>query len=208
MASVIEDAFGNLYGTTWNGGGGNMWGTVFKLSPPPPGITVSANPASLTIKAGQSGTATLTITPGSGFDSAVSFTCSGLPEEASCSFSPQTVTPSGGKSATTTLTITTTAPTLAALRRAGCGPQGTYALLLPLLGLLGTARGRRTRRGPHPIGLLVLLGMVLALTSCGSNGASGGGNTGTPAGTSTVTVMAVVTGGSSQTALLSVTVTQ
>jgi uncharacterized repeat protein (TIGR03803 family) len=205
---LIQDASGNLYGTT-NGGGPNAYGTVFKLTPPPPSVTISASPTSLTIKAGQSGTATFTVTPQYVFDSVVSFTCSGLPAEASCSFSPQTVTPSGGKTATTTLTITTTAPTSAAARTAGRGPQAAYALLLPglILAFVGAARGNRTRRGLHLLGLLVPLGLALVLASCGGNG-SGAGNTGTPPGTSTVTVTAGVTGGTSQTATLTVTVTQ
>ncbi len=201
---LIEDASGNFFGTTY-GGGPNYYGTVFELSPPPPGLTISANPTSLTIQAGQSGTTTLTLTPVNGFDSAVSFACSGLPAESSCSFNPQSVTPSGGKSATTTLTITTTAPTSAALRRAGRGPQVAYALLLPVLGLVGAVRRKRTRRGLHLLGLLVLLGLAMALASCGS---SGGGNTGTPAGTNTVTVTANGTGSTSQTVSLTVTVTQ
>jgi uncharacterized repeat protein (TIGR03803 family) len=213
MAGVIQDASGSLYGTTEFGGGNGIdWGTVFKLSPPPPGVTVSTSPTSLTIKVGQSWTATLTVTPVYGFDSAVSFACSGLPAEASCSFSPQTVTPSGGKSATTTLAITTTGPTSAALRRVERGPQAAYALLLPGLALVlvGAARGKRTRRrGLRLLGLPVLLGLALALASCGNSGSGGGGdNTGTPTGTSTVTVTAGVTGGTSQTAILTVTVTQ
>ncbi len=216
VAGLIQDASGNLYGTTEFGGlNGIDWGTVFKLSPPPPtppSFAVSASPTSLTIKAGQSGTATLTVTPENGFDSVVSFACSGLPAEASCSFSPQTVTPSGGNSDVTTITITTTAPTSSALLRAGRGPQTAYALLLPMLtlGLVGAARGERTRCGMRLLGLLVLLGLALALASCGSSGggSGGGGNTGTPAGTSTVTVTAGVTGGTSKTAILTVTVTQ
>ena len=207
QGGVIEDASGNFYGTT-NGGGPNYYGTVFELTPPPPSFTVSASPTSLTITAGQSGTAMFTVTPENGFASAVSFSCSGLPAESSCSFSPQTVTPSGGKPATTMLTITTTAPKSAALPRAGRGPQSAYALLLPwlALALVGAARGKRTRRDLRLLGLLVLLGLVLALPSCGSSGS--GGNTGTPPGTSTVTVTAGVTGGISQTATLTVTVKQ
>ncbi|MFZ0137241.1 MAG: choice-of-anchor tandem repeat GloVer-containing protein [Candidatus Sulfotelmatobacter sp.] len=209
QGGLIEDASGNLYGTT-NGGGPNSYGTVFKLSPPQPAFTVSASPTSLTIAAGQSGTATFTVAPENGFDSAVSFACSGLPAEASCSFSPQTVTPSGGKSATTTLTITTTAPKSAALRRAERGPQSAYAFLLPglALALVGAVRGRRTRRGLRLLGLLVLLGLALASCSSSGGGSGSGGNAGTPAGTSTVTVTAGVTGGASQTATLTVTVTQ
>jgi uncharacterized repeat protein (TIGR03803 family) len=207
QGGVIEDASGNLYGTT-NSGGPNSYGTVFKLAPPVPAITVSVSPTSLTIKAGQSGTATLTVTPSNGFNSAVSFTCSGLPLEASCSFSPPTVTPSGGNPATTTITISTTAPS-AALRRAGRGPQLAYAWLLPVLGLVGAALGKGARRGLRLPGLLVLLGLVLALASCGGSGSSGGGgNTGTPPGTSTVTVTAGVAGGTSQTASLTLIVTQ
>jgi len=212
VAGVIQDASGNLYGTTEFGGvNGIDWGTIFKLSPAPPGVTVSVKPTSLTIKAGQSGTATLTVTPDNGFDSAVSFACSGLPAEASCSFNPPTVTPSGGQPATTTVTITTTAPTSAALRRAGRGPQAVYALLPGLaLGLVGAARGKRTRRGLRLLGLLLLLGLALAVASCGGSGSGGGGggNPGTPPGTSTATVTAVVTGGTNQTAILTVTVTQ
>jgi uncharacterized repeat protein (TIGR03803 family) len=206
QGGVIEDASGNLYGTT-NGGGPNAYGTVFKLTPPPPSVTISTSPTSRTIKAGLSGTTTLTVTPQYVFDSVVSFACSGLPAEASCSFSPQTVTPSGGKSVTTTLTITTTASTSAALRKAGRNLQAAYALLLPGLAFVGVAGGKRTRRGLRLLGLLVPLGLVLVLASCGGSG-SGGANTGTPPGTSTVTVIASVTGGTSQTVTLTVTVTQ
>ena len=78
QGGLIEDASGNLYGTTY-GGGPDSYGTVFKLSAPQPGFTVSASPTSLTVAAGQSGTATFTVTPENGFDSAVSFACSGLP---------------------------------------------------------------------------------------------------------------------------------
>ena len=210
MAGVIQDASGNLYGTTEFGGANGIdWGSVFKLSPALPGFTVSASPSSLTIKAGQGATATLTVTPENGFGSTVSFACSGLPAKANCSFSPQTVTPSGSQPTTTTLTITTSAPTSATLRSTGFGPQAAYALLLPVLGLVSAARGKRTRRGLRLLGLFVLLALTLALTSCGSGGGGSGvgSNTGTPASTSTVTVTAGVTGGTSQTAILTLTVT-
>jgi uncharacterized repeat protein (TIGR03803 family) len=207
-SGLIADASGTLYGTTeWGGTNDSVnpigAGTVFKLSPPP-SFQVSASPTILTIAVGQSGTTTLTITSQGGFNSTVSFTCSGLPAGVSCSFSPQTVMPSGSKSATTTLTITTTAP-MSATRGPGWSPQATYALLLPVLGIMGAAaRGKRMRRGLRLLSLLALLGLALALASCGGSS----GNTVTPAGTSTVTVTAGVTGGMSQTAILTVTVTQ
>ncbi|MGB6737817.1 MAG: choice-of-anchor tandem repeat GloVer-containing protein, partial [Candidatus Sulfotelmatobacter sp.] len=128
------------------------------------GMAVSASPTAMMIAAGQTALVTLTVSLTGLPDSAVSFACSGLPVKASCSFNPQTVTPSGGKSATTTLTITTTAPTSAALQRAGRGPQPAYALLLPglALGLVGAARGKRTRCALRLLGLLGLLGLALA----------------------------------------------
>jgi hypothetical protein len=175
--------------------------------------TVSASPSKLTIMAGSTGTATLTVSPTGGFSSTVNFTCSGLPNEANCGFSPQTVTPSGGQPATTTLSITTTAPTSAALRRAGRGPQAVYALLLPVLalGFMGVIGRKQTWRSTRLLGLIVLFGLALGMASCGGGGGGGGGeNSGTPAGSYTVTVTASAGGTAvaSQTATLKVTVTK
>jgi hypothetical protein len=78
-------------------------------------FSVAASPASMSLTAGQSGKAAISVTPLNGFSSAVSFTCSGLPSGASCSFSPATLIPSG-TAASTTLTVTTS-PASAAFRR-------------------------------------------------------------------------------------------
>jgi N-acetylneuraminic acid mutarotase len=74
------------------------------------GFSVAASPASLSMSGGQSGTSTISITPLNGFNSTVSFVCSGLPSGISCSFSPPTATPSGTV-ASTTLTVTTSTTT-------------------------------------------------------------------------------------------------
>jgi subtilase family serine protease len=59
------------------------------LAAPPPSFTVAPNPASLTAAAGQiSGPTTITVTPANGFNSAVTFSCTGLPTGATCSFNP------------------------------------------------------------------------------------------------------------------------
>jgi uncharacterized repeat protein (TIGR03803 family) len=174
--------------------------------------TISASPSTLTIVAGSTGTATLTVSPTGGFSSTVNFTCSGLPNEANCGFSPQTVTPSGGQPATTTLSITTTAPTSAALRRAGRGPQTVYALLLPVLalGFMGVMGRKQTWSSTRLLGLIVLFGLAVGMASCGGGGGGGGENSGTPAGSYTVTVTASASGtaAASQTAILTVTVTK
>jgi hypothetical protein len=61
--------------------------------------------SSLSVYAGQTGTATITVTPINNFTGAVSFTCTGLPTGSTCSFSPTDVTPSG-EAVTTTATVT------------------------------------------------------------------------------------------------------
>jgi hypothetical protein len=79
----------------------------------PPDFTFSINPASISVQPGQSGTATITVQDEGGFNSAISFTCSGLPAGAACSFSTLTVpTPSGISYTTLTVTTPTTAAAL------------------------------------------------------------------------------------------------
>jgi len=70
----------------------------------PPDFSVSSSTSSLSVYAGQSGTATITVTPVNNFSGPLSFSCSG-PTGTSCSFNPSSVTPDGGP-ATTTATIT------------------------------------------------------------------------------------------------------
>jgi uncharacterized repeat protein (TIGR03803 family) len=178
-----------------------------------PDYQLSVNPTSLSIVAGQSGTATFTVTPVNGFNSPVAFSCSGLPAEAMCTFNPTSVTPNGNP-VTSTLTVTTTAPS-AALR----GPwHGTlrpiYALFVPWAGMTLIVLSRR--KTGRRIATLVAVGTVLALLtflpSCGgsSNMRTDGVNSGTPAGTNTVTVSAATTGSGSisHSAILKITVTQ
>lgn len=175
MAGVIEDAFGNLYGTTWEGGSGNDWGTVFKLPPPPPGFMVSASPTSLTITAGQSGTATLTVTPQSGFDSPVSFACSGLPANATCSFNPSFVTPSG-VATPTQLTIAVSAQAVVA-RPASCPFLPTTGFAVAVCLFIGR------RRRLYGIALFMLAMACAGLVyGCGGGGAADGGGGGGGAG--------------------------
>lgn len=59
--------------------------------------SVSASPASFSIKAGQTATYTVSVSAlGGSFPNAVSFACAGLPAGASCSFSPASVAPGAG----------------------------------------------------------------------------------------------------------------
>jgi subtilase family serine protease len=72
----------------------------------PPDFSISSSVSSLSVYAGQTGTATITVTPINNFTGAVGFTCTGLPTGSTCSFSPTDVTPSGGEPITTTATVT------------------------------------------------------------------------------------------------------
>jgi len=77
----------------------------------PADFSVPSTLPPLTIATGNSAFDTITVTPLNGFTGTVSFSCSGLPTEATCSFSPNTVTGSGP----TQITVTATAPNTAAL---------------------------------------------------------------------------------------------
>lgn len=150
----------------------------------PPGFTLSLNPTSLTVQAGQSGATTITLTDEGGFNSNVSFACSGLPTGAACSFALQTVpTPAGVTY--TTLTVTTGATSAALHRRDS--PLLPEAALAVAFCRFGMRKRRRFR-------LLLLLAASAAglglLAACGSGGSSGGGGGGSQPVTSTVTVTA------------------
>jgi hypothetical protein len=126
-----------------------------------PDFSVAATSASLTLTAGQSGTTGVSVTPLNGFNSAVSFSCSGLPSGASCAFSPAIVTPSG-EATSTTLTVTASATTTAALQRNSrpLFPAATLALVLCCLGW-------KKRRRVQMMLLLALSVFGLSLlTSC------------------------------------------
>lgn len=181
-------------------------------SAPAPDFNVSVSPTALTIVAGQSGTATFTVTPMNGFNSQVGFACNGLPAEAACNFSPASVTPNGNAAATTTLTVTTTAKS-AALRAPGSLPEGPiYAVLLPVLAmLLGISARRKAGARLRLLGLLILLAAASGLVSCNGSGSSGNtGNPGTPIGTTSVSVTASANGAGavSHAATLTITVTE
>jgi subtilase family serine protease len=155
-------------------------------------IALPANPTTVTVSApGDKGTTTLTITPEFGFNQAVSFSCTGLPSEATCSAS--NVTPNGGP-VMTTLTVTTMAPSARLWPESGRSGL-FYALLIPgLLGLtwLPFANGKSRFRHARLLGLIGVLCLSLWLPACGGTSTPPiPPDPGTPAGTTTVSVVAV-----------------
>jgi subtilase family serine protease len=158
-------------------------------------IALPANPTTVHVNIpGGTGATTLTLTPEFDFNQEVSFSCTGLPSEATCSAS--SVTPNG-KPVTTTLTIMTTA----ASTRLWHGPKANvlfYALLVP--GMLGTiwlplVNGKRCFLRVRWLSLIGLACVSLWGTACGGGGVSTPPNPGTPAGTTTVSVIATTSGG-------------
>ncbi|GKS57824.1 hypothetical protein YTPLAS18_13510 [Nitrospira sp.] len=161
-------------------------------------FTLGATPNQLTVSAGNSGTATITVTPDAGFSQPVSFACGNLPPGAACSFNPPSVTPAGGP-INTVLTITTNGGPVASLPS---GPPATMfaALFAPIVLFPAGFLMRRSGTGRGLFSLLsgcVIMLAVAGLLSCGGSDSStpatnsgGGAATGTPAGTSTVSVTA------------------
>jgi hypothetical protein len=165
---------------------------------------IAANRTTVTVSApGASGTTTLTITPLGGFNATLTYSCTGLPSEATCTFT-------AASASTETLSIATTAPS-SRLDRSPFGRHGGifYAMLLPgVFGLLIT-RGNRKRelRGTRLLSLIAVLALsTLWMPACGG-GSSKPSNPGTPAGTSSVIVTATTGGTSALTHTTTVTLT-
>lgn len=165
--------------------------------------TITATPASATIKAGQSAQFTFLLTSLFGYNQPIALSCTNLPIGASCVFSPSSVTPAAS-GATASLTITTTA-TSAALSplKLWEGTSGTVLACCFLFGL-------RKRRGVFRLAALLVLSSGMGLTGCGNpaNSSSMPATTPTPAGTNAITVNATAgSGGGSHTAQITVIVT-
>lgn len=163
----------------------------------------------MTLAAGQSGTATVTVTPSqvfvaslstTGAPSFVTVSCSGLPTLSSCTFTPESLELLPGQDAgvISTMLIQTQAETAGAVPPARLGHKNSpvaWAILLPgMLGLGGLAWGARRRRFLQRLSLIALVGLVSALGTTGCNPRyyylnHGPGNPpATPSGTFTVTV--------------------
>jgi subtilase family serine protease len=130
---------------------------MFSLSPTVPTFQVTQ---------GASVNATVNVTFTTGFSGTVTFTCTDPAPGSVCTV-PAQINTAGQVS----FKITTTAPTIGALQPSDRGTPIFYAALLPgLLGIVFTARSRRSLRGVRFLALLVALGFsTLWLASCGGS---------------------------------------
>lgn len=139
------------------------------------------------------------------YSATINFACSGLPYGAACVFSPTSITNAGCSQTTlVAMSITTTqpiTPTSAGFFSDGRGGLAMAALAAALAACIGVRRRRLGSAGTVVLGLL-MLAAAASLTACGKIG----GQTGTPAGTSTITVTATPSSGTATTLQMTLTV--
>jgi CSLREA domain-containing protein/uncharacterized repeat protein (TIGR01451 family) len=148
-----------------------------------PPIQITFNVSTLTVSRGSSASTTFTVDSSAG-EGTINFSCSGLPAGSSCSFNP----PSESQlTATVTLTIATSAGSASALPFGGEGKTPVFAVLIPLLGLVGiglsAGKGKKAR-----LRLVLCLGGLMFLLATFAGCA--GGPRGTPTGAFQITVTA------------------
>jgi len=143
-----------------------------------PDFQLSVSPASVSLTAGQSGSAIVSLTPqnasaltGPMF---VTLACAGFPDQSSCSFTPENVEilPNATAAITSSLVLTTQSRNRTGMLqepgRAERNPVA-WALLLPgTLGLAGLAFSARRNRWLSRLSLLALVGFVsvVGATAC------------------------------------------
>jgi uncharacterized protein (TIGR03118 family) len=152
-----------------------------------PTFGASAAFSSFTVTNGSAVQAVVSVAPTYNFSGTVSLSCTGLPLGVTCNFSPAQLSLTGTAPATTAVTIQTTRP-FAAMNRTtnrSAALRGiAYALLLPLVSLLGFKR----RGGVRMLSaVLVLLASVAWMSGCGDNSKNPNA---TPVGAQSFTIVA------------------
>ncbi len=156
-----------------------------------PNFSVAANSSSLALTAGQSGIATITVTPATNSTSPVTLACLNayVVVGSSCNFSPSTVTLTNGNATTATLTLTTLPPSVSptvSLEHIrpptffhfwGGWPGLNVVAGLVVLLLLGCLRRTRGYRIAMGLATVCMFGLILSCgTGVGGGGGGGGGN--------------------------------
>jgi Bacterial Ig-like domain (group 3) len=179
---------------------------VGALASSTPDFSISVNPASMTLTAGQTGTVSALVTPlnASALTAPmfVTLSCSGMPDQSSCTFTPENVEilPNATAAITSSMVISTSAT---GTRGQAMPPSHiesnpvAWAVLLPgAFSLAGLAFAARRRRWLNRLSLIALIGFVTVMgaTACAPryNYFNHGPpyNLPTPAGTYTIIVSA------------------
>ena len=156
-----------------------------------PDFSVAADPTSLSIGSGQSGSSTINVTSLGLFAGSVQLSCgSGLPLYMSCSFAQSTVTLSANGRTSSTLTINTTQNSQTALL--GSGSRLSKGILLAILLPFAFLRLKRSKDSAGRIRQLTSMtavaiclgGLLVSMEGCGN-----GSPDATPAGTYTIPIV-------------------
>jgi len=164
-------------------------GALLNVSVNIPDFSLAANFPTSSITAGNSDTATITVTPTSNSSSPVNLACPpyGMPMGISCSFSPSTVNLSNGSAATSTLTISTLPPSASTTTSfAPPEPPPPYSPPRPnwpmpvasiLTLLIFFVLPARLRRSRLVLGATIAcaISLFLGFTGCGGGSTGGGG---------------------------------
>jgi Bacterial Ig-like domain (group 3)/FG-GAP-like repeat len=205
------------YGGDNNFSGSTSNAVATTIAAPAGNFTLSVAPSSVTVTAAAPGMAVVTVTPSNGFNQAVQFSCTGLPEGIDCEFEPHSVTPNGGP-ATTMLAVTEEQENEGARgRKAGIGnwrPGGNrggsgvpiklpfaFALGIELMVLAGLWRRKRFASGRGWGTAFAVVLLLTVATFAGGCSGSPGHSTGTA-----ITVVGTGPGGATATATLNVTI--
>jgi hypothetical protein len=173
-------------------------------------VSVPAGGDSATVTAGDPATYNLSIAP-SGFVGTAALTCTWQgtqPRGTNCTVSPTSVNLDGANPAPFTVKVTTTARSLAGPRPDNLPPmnrrQHDVLLVVLMLGLIMLIARDAPRRRKAYLGLTVSLLLAGLWVSCGGGGGGGAPpppQTGTPAGTYSLTITATASGVSRSTTL-------
>jgi hypothetical protein len=152
--------------------------------------TMQGAPSALTIRDGQTGTATLSVFPLGGFSQAVQFSCGTLPAHVSCNFSQAQITPDGVHPSNVTLTVNTKG-TLA--NNTGKSSLWAVTSTFALAGILLPFGKRKGWKISLAAMCLIVVGLYGG--GCGSGSSSAeGGRSSAPAGNFSFTVSASSSG--------------
>ncbi len=157
---------------------------------------VSGNSLTVTVPAGQTGSGGIFVDAYGGLSGTITFTCSTPSTMNGASCSAASIQLNGTANEPTTFSVSTTARTTAELSPTARRGQRRFPILWSgaLLLLCFSARRRCSRF----LFLILLIPLALTSASCGGGGGGGGGggtgpvNTGTPAGTYTITFNATI----------------
>ena len=134
-------------------------------------FSLSANPATLSLIPGESGTATLSVVSSTGFNQALTLSCSGLPAGSTCTFLPASI-PAGGTNGTqsTTVTIALPSASTAAVRAPGGGGRYLAGFFMLPGGLLGLCLLWQRRRLQRSLGIWILATIFVLSVAIGCSG--------------------------------------